>query len=132
MQADDDVAKKLAALTMKAKLERAELQSEILEIRSKPRSISSMGLTAIKTARAMGINDLKLVLPIAKSVVLPAGLALGRILWAKSSPKRVAGVAAVLGAAFGIMKGIQYDNRRHIEDSQLPVVIDESDPEQKK
>ena len=40
MQANENVAKKLADLTMKAKLERAELQQEIYEIRNKPRTLA--------------------------------------------------------------------------------------------
>lgn len=42
MQANEDVAKKLADLTMKAKLERAELQQEIYEIRNKPRTLANV------------------------------------------------------------------------------------------
>ena len=42
MQANENVAKKLADLTMKAKLERAELQQEIYEIRNKPRTLANV------------------------------------------------------------------------------------------
>ncbi|WP_289639853.1 hypothetical protein [Turicimonas muris] len=130
MQANEDVAKKLADLTMKAKLERAELQQEIYEIRNKPRTLANVGVAAYKTARSIGLDDMKVILPIAKTVLLPAGIALGRILAEKSSPKRVAGVAGivVLGA-FGILKGIQYDKKRRAireeEKGYLPEVIEE-------
>ncbi len=130
MQANEDVAKKLADLTMKAKLERAELQQEIYEIRNTPRTLANVGVAAYKTARSIGLDDMKVILPIAKTVLLPAGIALGRILAEKSSPKRVAGVAGivVLGA-FGILKGIQYDKKRRAireeEKGYLPEVIEE-------
>ena len=88
MQANENVAKKLADLTMKAKLERAELQQEIYEIRNKPRTLANVGVAAYKTARSIGLDDMKVILPIAKTVLLPAGIALGRILAEKSSPKK--------------------------------------------
>ena len=111
MQANEEVAKKLSELTMKAKLERAELQQEIFELRNKPRSLANVGVAAFKTARAMGIDEIKVLLPIAKTVLLPAGIALGRVLAEKSSPKRVAGAAGIVLGALGIFKGIQYDQR---------------------
>ena len=73
MQANEDVAKKLADLTMKAKLERAELQQEIYEIRTKPRTLANVGVAAYKTARSIGLDDMKVILPIAKTVLLPQG-----------------------------------------------------------
>ncbi len=133
MQANEDVAKKLADLTMKAKLERAELQQEIYEIRNKPRSLANVGVAAYKTARTIGLDEMKVILPIAKTVLLPAGIALGRILAEKSSPKRVAGVAGIVLGAFGILKGIQYDKKRRAckeeKKEYLPEVIEE--PSQK-
>ena len=129
MQANEDVAKKLADLTMKAKLERAELQQEIYEIRNKPRTLANVGVAAYKTARSIGLDDMKVILPIAKTVLLPAGIALGRILAEKSSPKRFAGVAGIVLGAFGILKGIQYDKKRRAireeEKGYLPEVIEE-------
>ncbi len=130
MQANEEVAKKLSELTMKAKLERAELQQEIFELRNKPRSLANVGVAAFKTARAMGIDEIKVLLPIAKTVLLPAGIALGRVLAEKSSPKRVAGAAGIVLGALGIFKGIQYDQRRKKrikeEEEYLPEVIDDS------
>ena len=129
MQANENVAKKLADLTMKAKLERAELQQEIYEIRNKPRTLANVGVAAYKTARSIGLDDMKVILPIAKTVLLPAGIALGRILAEKCSPKRVAGVAGIVLGAFGILKGIQYDKKRRAlreeEKGYLPEVIEE-------
>lgn len=126
MQANEQVAKKLSELSLKARLERAEIQQEIIELRNSPKSIANVGLSAIKTARAIGFDEIKFLLPIAKPIaktfLLPAGLAIGRVLMEKSSPKRVAGAAAILIGALGIFKGIQYDNKKHLEDRYLPVV----------
>lgn len=126
MQANEEVAKKLASLTMKAKLERAELQQEILELRSKPRSLANVGVTALKTVKAIGVDEIKLFMPIAKTVILPASIAIGKVLAQKSSPKRVAGVAGIVLGALGIFKGIQFDNRHKKQEDDaeyLPEVI---------
>ena len=65
MQANEDVAKKLADLTMKAKLERAELQQEIYEIRNKPRSLANVGVAANKTAPTKAVDEMTVILHIA-------------------------------------------------------------------
>ena len=95
--------------------------------------MANVGVAAYKTARTIGLDEMKVILPIAKTVLLPAGIALGRILAEKSSPKRVAGVAGIVLGAFGILKGIQYDKNRRArkeeEKEYLPEVIEE--PSQK-
>lgn len=115
MQANEDVARKLAQLTLKAEEQRARIQSEILQIREKPSSaIRNISVDAVKTMHALGLDSPKVALPLAKSVILPAALAAARLIAKKGSPRRFLGVALIAASSFGIFKGIEYDKAHPI------------------
>ncbi len=117
MKADKGTARRLAELSVQARLERLQLQKEILEIKQHPHV--ALGATALHAAKGVGLNNPKLLFRIAKSVVLPAGLAVGRLLLKKSSPRRVIGGMALLAMGIAVAKGIQYDEWKKIEKNSV-------------
>ena len=62
MQANEDVARKLAQLTVKAGEQRAQIQDELTYMRSKPASaVKNIGVDAVKTMQALGLTNPKVV-----------------------------------------------------------------------
>ena len=110
MQANEDVARKLSELTVQAREQRAQIQEEIQQIRCRPASAArSIGMDALKTARTLGLTDPKVALPLAKTIFIPAALAVGRLLLKNASPRRFLGAALIAASSYGIYKGIEYD-----------------------
>ena len=64
MQANEDVARKLAQLTVKAGEQRAQIQDELTYMRNKPASaVKNIGVDAVKTMQALGLTNPKLPFP---------------------------------------------------------------------
>ena len=64
MQANEDVARKLAQLTVKAGEQRAQIQDELTYMRSKPASaVKNIGVDAVKTMQALGLTNPKVAIP---------------------------------------------------------------------
>ena len=60
MQANEDVARKLAQLTVKAGEQRAQIQDELTYMRNKPASaVKNIGVDAVKTMQALGLTNPK-------------------------------------------------------------------------
>ena len=58
MQANEDVARKLAQLTVKAGEQRAQIQDELTYMRSKPASaVKNIGVDAVKTPQPPAIQS---------------------------------------------------------------------------
>lgn len=70
MQANEDVARKLAQLTVKAGEQRAQIQDELTYMRSKPASaVKNIGVDAVKTMQALGLTNPKVANPLARTVI---------------------------------------------------------------
>lgn len=120
MQANEDVARKLAQLTIKAEEQRARIQGEVLQIRDKPAStIKNIGVDAVKTMHALGIDSPKVALPLAKTVILPVAIAAAKLIAKNGSPRRFLGLALIAASSFGIFKGIEYDKEHPITKNSL-------------
>lgn len=77
MQANEDVARKLAQLTVKAGEQRAQIQDELTYMRSKPASaVKNIGVDAVKTMQALGLTNPKVAIPLARTVFIPAAVQL--------------------------------------------------------
>lgn len=107
MQANEDVARKLAQLTVKAGEQRAQIQDELTYMRSKPAS-------AVKTMQALGLTNPKVAIPLARTVFIPAAVAIARLVLKNGSPRRYLGAALIAASSFGIFKGIEYDEKHPI------------------
>ena len=104
MQANEDVARKLAQLTVKAGEQRAQIQDELTYMRSKPASaVKNIGVDAVKTMQALGLTNPKVAIPLARTVFIKNG-----------SPRRYLGAALIAASSFGIFKGIEYDEKHPI------------------
>ena len=128
MQANDDVARRLAELTIQAREQRAQIQSEIHEVRNKPsKGIKQVGISAFKAAHALGVDDPKVAIGLARSIFIPAGLAIARLVLKNGSPRRYLGAALIAASSFGIFKGIEYDetHKKKGEKEYLPEVLPE-------
>lgn len=111
MQANEDVARKLAQLTVKAGEQRAQIQDELTYMRSKPASaVKNIGVDAVKTMQALG----KVAIPLARTVFIPAAVAIARLVLKNGSPRRYLGAALIAASSFGIFKGIEYDEKHPI------------------
>ena len=98
MQANEDVARKLAQLTVKAGEQRAQIQDELTYMRNKPASaVKSIGVDAVKTMQ-----------------FIPAAVAIARLVLKNGSPRRYLGAALIAASSFGIFKGIEYDEKHPI------------------
>lgn len=107
MQANEDVARKLAQLTVKAGEQRAQIQDELTYMRNKPAS-------AVKTMQALGLTNPKVAIPLARTVFIPAAVAIARLVLKNGSPRRYLGAALIAASSFGIFKGIEYDEKHPI------------------
>ena len=107
MQANEDVARKLAQLTVKAGEQRAQIQDELTYMRSKPAS-------AVKNMQALGLTNPKVAIPLARTVFIPAAVAIARLVLKNGSPRRYLGAALIAASSFGIFKGIEYDEKHPI------------------
>lgn len=116
MQANEELAKRLAELTQKAKDQREQLHEDLGSLK-KPKGLST-GVSVLKTAHALGMDDPKLIMSLAKTVFVPAGLAIARLLLRNSSPKRFLGAALIAAGSLGIYKGIEYDERRKLKKAE--------------
>lgn len=77
MQANEDVARKLAQLTVKAGEQRAQIQDELTYMRNKPASaVKNIGVDAVKTMQALGLTNPKIAIPLARTVFIPAAVAI--------------------------------------------------------
>ncbi|MCD8339283.1 MAG: hypothetical protein LUC43_03655 [Burkholderiales bacterium] len=126
-----DPDRELANLIMRAHLQRAQLEEQIWEIRSRPKL--ALGMSTLRTARDVGMSDPELVMKIGKSILLPIAIATTRLLIKKGLVKRSLGVAAIVLAAFGIAKGIQYDKwkqqqQAYFNDPKLLPVVEPEEP----
>lgn len=73
MQANDEVARRLAQLTVRAGEQRAQIHNEIEMMRSRPTTAAkSVGKDALKAAKALGLTDPKVAIPLARTVFIPA------------------------------------------------------------
>lgn len=122
MQANEDLAKRLAELTQKAKDQREKLHEDLGSFK-KPKGLST-GVSVLRTARALGVDDPKVIMSLAKTVFVPAGLAIARLLIKNSSPKRFLGAALLAAGSLGIYKGIEYDEKRKLRKETLDQVED--------
>lgn len=112
MKADKEIAQRLAELNMKASAQRVRFEEDAQAFRKSPlTTVTSLGGDAFKTARAMGLTNLKIALPIARSILLPAALAAGRVALKNGSPRRYIGAALIAALSFGIFKGIEGEER---------------------
>ncbi len=102
-----DRERELANLIMRAHLQRAQIEEQIWEFKSKPKI--AIGMSTLKTARDVGMSDPDVMMTIAKSILLPIAVASTRLLIKKGLVKRSIALAVGVLAAFGIAKGIQYD-----------------------
>ena len=115
MQANEDVARKLAQLTVKAGEQRAQIQDELTYMRSKPASaVKNIGVDAVKTMQALGLTNPKVAIPLARTVFIPAAVAIARLVLKNGSPRRYLGAALIAASSFGIFKGIEYDEKHPI------------------
>ena len=111
MQANEDVARKLAQLTVKAGEQRAQIQDELTYMRNKPASaVKNIGVDAVKTMQALGLTNPKVAIPLARTVFIPAAVAVLK----NGSPRRYLGAALIAASSFGIFKGIEYDEKHPI------------------
>ena len=113
MQANEDVARKLAQLTVKAGEQRAQIQDELTYMRSKPAS-AVKNIDAVKTMQALGLTNPKVAIPLARTVFIPAAVAIARLVLKNGSPRRYLGAALIAASSFGIFKGIEYDEKHPI------------------
>ncbi|MFR7859134.1 MAG: hypothetical protein ACLU3O_03005 [Parasutterella sp.] len=115
MQANEDVARKLAQLTVKAGEQRAQIQDELTYMRSKPASaVKNIGVDAVKTMQALGLTNPKVAIPLARTVFIPAAVAIARLVLKNGSPRRYLGAALIAASSFGIFKGIEYDEKHRV------------------
>lgn len=115
MQANEDVARKLAHLTVKAGEQRAQIQDELTYMRNKPASaVKNIGVDAVKTMQALGLTNPKVAIPLARTVFIPAAVAIARLVLKNGSPGRYLGAALIAASSFGIFKGIEYDEKHPI------------------
>lgn len=118
MQANDEVARRLAQLTVRAGEQRAQIHNEIEMMRSRPATAAqSVGKDALKAAKALGLTDPKVAIPLARTVFIPAALAVARLVLKNGSPRRYLGVALIAASSFGIFKGMEYDAEQHAKKS---------------
>ena len=118
MQANDEVARRLAQLTVRAGEQRAQIHSEIEMMRSRPATAAqSVGKDALKAAKALGLTDPKVAIPLARTVFIPATLAIARLVLKNGSPRRYLGAALIAASSFGIFKGMEYDAEQHAKKS---------------
>ena len=88
MQANEDVARKLAQLTVKAGEQRAQIQDELTYMRNKPASaVKNIGVDAVKTMQALGLTNPKIAIPLARTVFIPAAVAIARLVLKKRQPQ---------------------------------------------
>lgn len=114
MQANDEVARRLAGLTVRAREQRAQIHEEIETMRTRPKStMRSIGKDAFKAARALGLDDPKFAIPLAKTILIPAALAAARLVVKNGSPRRFLGAALIAAGSFGIFKGMEYDDEKN-------------------
>ena len=112
MQANEDVARKLAQLTVKAGEQRAQIQDELTYMRNKPASaVKNIGVDAVKTMQALGLTNPKIAIPLARTVFIPAAVAIARLVLKNGSPRRYLGAALIAASSF---KGIEYDEKHPI------------------
>lgn len=111
MQANEDVARKLAQLTVKAGEQRAQIQDELTYMRS---AVKNFGVDAVKTMQALGLTNPKVAIPLARTVFIPAAVAIARLVLKNGSPRRYLGAALIAASSFGIFKGIEYDEKHPI------------------
>ena len=115
MQANDEVARRLAQLTVRAGEQRAQIHNEIEMMRSRPATAAqSVGKDALK---ALGLADPKVAIPLARTVFIPAALAIARLVLKNGSPRRYLGAALIAASSFGIFKGMEYDAEQHAKKS---------------
>lgn len=87
MQANDEVARRLAQLTVRAGEQRAQIHNEIEMMRSRPTTAAkSVGKDALKAAKALGLTDPKVAIPLARTVFIPAALAIARLVLKTAVP----------------------------------------------
>lgn len=110
MQANEDVARKLAHLTVKAGEQRAQIQDELTYMRNKPAS----AVKNIGVMQALGLTNPKVAIPLARTVFIPAAVAIARLVLKNGSPRRYLGAALIAASSFGIFKGIEYDEKHPI------------------
>lgn len=119
MQANDEVARRLAQLTVRAGEQRAQIHNEIEMMRSRPATAAqSVGKDALKAAKALGLTDPKVAIPLARTVFIPAALAIARLVLKNGSPRRYLGAALIAASSFGIFKGMEYDAELHARKSE--------------
>ena len=112
MQANDEVSRRLARLTVEAREQRATIHEEIESIRRKPKTtLRSLGSDALKTAKVLGLDNPKMAIPLARTIFIPAAVAVARLILKNGSPRRFIGAALIAASSFGIYKGIEYDEK---------------------
>lgn len=84
-------------------------------MRNKPASaVKNIGVDAVKTMQALGLTNPKVAIPLARTVFIPAAVAIARLVLKNGSPRRYLGAALIAASSFGIFKGIEYDEKHPI------------------
>jgi len=113
MQADKDLARRLGQLNEQARKEREDLAAELNGIRSAASASSgSIGVKALKTASVLGLSDPKVLLLVARTVIAPAALGVGKKIFTRIGARRSAALALLCAAGVAVGKGIAYDRER--------------------
>lgn len=114
MQADKETAKRLGELTANAREQREVLEEKISDFKShKSAHVGKLGVKAIQTASVMGLKNPKLIVDVARLVVIPAALGVGKFFLKHGSPRRAVGLALFTAGAIGVIKGIEFDNQKN-------------------
>lgn len=130
MQADKETAKRLGELTANAREQREVLEEKISDFKThKSAHMGKLGVKAIQTASVMGLKNPKLIADVARLVVIPAALGVGKFFLKHGSPRRAVGLALFTAGAIGVVKGIEFDNRKNakVPPKSSPIPVPENE-----
>jgi len=131
MQADKETAKRLSELTAHARQQREVLEKKIADFKShKSAHVGKLGVKAIQTASVMGLKNPKLIVDVARLVVIPAALGVGKFFLKHGSPRRAVGLALFTAGAIGVIKGIEFDNQKKAVKSKENDLIPSSEKQE--